>query len=91
MIVSTLVIHKSYNYWAFLALHIWMVIFWIVQFSLVANLAAIWSGPTCGYSYYTGYYCYRKRGLGLDKRDSTTYGAYFGALVAAAVFGAFEL
>jgi len=91
--VSTLFAHKLYNVWAHLALHMWMVVFWIVQFSLVANLAAIWNGPSCSYSPYYGYSCsYYKRDLsGLQKRDSTSYGAYFGALAAGAVFGAFEL
>jgi len=85
MLASSIFLHKLYNMWAFLALHIWMIIFWIVQFSLVANLAAIWASPSCSYSIYYGYYCSR-----YVKRDSTTFEAYWGALVAGSVFGAFE-
>lgn len=93
MLVSSLYVHKSYNYWAFLALHLWMLLFWLVQFSGVSRLAAIWGGYSCSYSYYWGYSCsFYKRDLGgLHRRDSVTYGSYFGTLVAAAVLGAFEL
>lgn len=92
MLVSSLYVHKSYNYWAFLALHLWMLLFWLVQFSGVSRLAAIWGGYSCSYSYYWGYSCsFYKRDLGgLHRRDSVTYGSYFGTLVAAAVLGAFE-
>jgi hypothetical protein len=94
MLVSSLYVHKAYNYWAFLALHIWMLLFWLIQFSGVARLAALWSGYSCYYSYYSGYSScswYFKRDLGgLHKRDSVTYGSFWGALIAAAVFGAFE-
>ncbi|ORY05264.1 hypothetical protein BCR34DRAFT_604552 [Clohesyomyces aquaticus] len=93
--VSTLFAHKAYNFWAFLALNIWMVIFWIVDLGLVANLAALWSAPSCGYTYgyyYDYYTCtYGKRDMSsLAKRDSTTYSAYRGALVAGALFGALQ-
>ncbi|KAF2467262.1 uncharacterized protein BDR25DRAFT_345026 [Lindgomyces ingoldianus] len=93
MIASQVFVHQAYNKWAFLALNIWMVIFWIVDLGVVANLAALWSSPSCGYSYYTDtYYCtYGKRDLSLlEKRDTTTYTAYRGALVAGALFGAVQ-
>jgi hypothetical protein len=71
-----------------------MLIFWIVDLGLVANLARIWHNPDCGYSYYyDSYTCYYgKRDLsGIGKRDTTTVGAYYGALVAGALFAAVQL
>lgn len=70
-----------------------MVIFWIVDMGLVANLARIWAGPQCSYSYGYGYYCsYGKRDLlPLGKREYTTVGNYYGALCAGAFFGAVQL
>ncbi|KAF2815537.1 uncharacterized protein BDZ99DRAFT_198134 [Mytilinidion resinicola] len=88
MVVATLAIPKAYNMWAFLALDIWMVIFWLIQFALVASLAAAFADAT-SWAYSYGYSYYWKRG-DLSKRDTTTYGAYYGALVAGAVFGAFN-
>lgn len=79
-----------------------MLIFWVVDLGLVANLARIWASPSCSvsYSYFYGYTssCYYKRGewggglegRGLEKRD-TTVGMYYGALAAGAVFGAVQL
>lgn len=82
-----------------------MLIFWVVDLGLVANLARIWaSASSCSvsYSYFYGYtsQCYYKRGglegrglvvgRGLEKRD-TTVGMYYGALAAGAVFGAVQL
>lgn len=80
-----------------LALHVWMVIFWIVDLGLVANLARIWGSASFSYysyGYCYGYYCtYVKRDLeNLGKREeTTTYNAYYGALAAGAVFAAVEL
>ena len=73
-----------------------MVIFWIVDMGLVANLAVWWSGAGCSYDYYWGYYScsYRKRGLDAVssmKRDTTTIEGYYGALAAGAFFGSVEL
>jgi len=92
MLVASTATPKAYNMWAFLALDIWMVIFWIVQFSLVANLAALWN-ISCSYDPFFGSSCtYGKRDLsGLEKRGVTTYRAYYGALAAGAFFGAVEL
>lgn len=92
MLVASIATPKAYNMWAFLALNIWMIVFWIVQFSLVANLASMWD-VSCRYVPFYGEYCtYGKRDLsGLEKRETTTYHAYYGALVAGALFGAAEL
>jgi len=86
MIVATLAIPKAYNMWAFLALDILMVIFWLIDFALVGSLAAAFAGGT--ESVYAYYYYWWKRDI--SKRDTTTYDAYYGALVAGAVFGAFN-
>ncbi|PVI06594.1 hypothetical protein DM02DRAFT_667473 [Periconia macrospinosa] len=95
---SQLVAHKLYQGVVALAFHVWMLIFWIVDLGLVADLASIWSSPSCytSYSYFYGYSsrCYYKRALeargALEKRD-TTVGAYYGALAAGAVFAAVQL
>jgi len=86
MIVATLATPKAYNMWAFLALDILMVIFWLIDFALVGSLAAAFSDANS--SVYSYYYYYWKRDI--SKRDTTTYDAYWGALVAGAVFGAFN-
>ncbi|CAI6335869.1 unnamed protein product [Periconia digitata] len=96
--VSQLFIHKLYQGVVALAFHIWMLIFWIVDLGLVANLASIWASPSCysSYSFYSGYSssCYYKRAeletRGLEKRD-TTVGAYYGSLAAGAVFAGVQL
>jgi hypothetical protein len=78
-----------------LGMHLLLVIFWIVDMGLVANLARIWAHPDyCYYSYYYGYICnsYVKRDLSsFMKRDTTTVKTYYGALAAGAFFGAVEL
>jgi hypothetical protein len=92
IIASSLFIHKLYNGYIVLGFHVWMIIFWIVDLGLVANLARIWGtydDYSYGYSYY--YYPYAKRDLShLAKRDTTTYKAYYGALAAGAFFAAVE-
>ncbi|KAF2007467.1 hypothetical protein P154DRAFT_529080 [Amniculicola lignicola CBS 123094] len=89
-----------YNKFIWLGLHLLMLIFWIVDLGLVANLARIWAGAGCGYSYYYGYYCsygwkrsvdyYEMGSSGLVKREDTTVGAYYGALAAGAFFAAMQ-
>lgn len=77
-----------------LALHLLMVIFWIVDMGLVADLARSWASPQCVYSYYwdTSYCNYGKGALANSKREeTTTIGAYYGALAAGAFFGSVEL
>jgi hypothetical protein len=58
----------------------------------VANLARIWGtyDDFGGYTYSCYYYCYSKRDL-TKREDTTTYGAYYGALAAGAFFAAVEL
>jgi len=91
LVASQLFVHKLYNVYVAMALHVWLLVFWVVDLGLVANLARMWGdGQRCYYSgYYSGYYCYYKRDLA--KRDDTTYGAYYGALAAGAVFAAVQL
>ena len=49
LIVSQTLIPKMYNLYVSLALHVWLLIFWLVDLGLVANLAAMWG---------RGDYCY---------------------------------
>ncbi|KAJ4286226.1 hypothetical protein N0V90_013260 [Kalmusia sp. IMI 367209] len=91
LIASQLFLHKMYNIYVAVALHVWLLIFWIVDLGLVANLARMWGdGERCYYTSYYGYTCYYKRDLG-KREDTTTYAAYHGALAAGAVFAAVEL
>jgi hypothetical protein len=89
---TTLLLHKLYNAYIVLGLHGLMLLFWIVDLGLVANLAHIWSdadycyGGYCATYYYYGYY---KRGLG--KRDTTPVTHYYGALVTGAILAAIQL
>jgi hypothetical protein len=95
LLAANLTLHKLYNVWIVFAFHLWMLLFWIVDLGLHANLARIWSGDySYGYDYYyTSYYGYRKRDVVvLSKReDTTTYEAYHGALAAGATFAGVEL
>jgi len=91
VICSTLFLQNLYNGFVVLGLHILMVIFWVTELGLVANLARIWSS-SYGYSYSYGYdydwdWSY-KRSLGKRAEEGTTYEAYRGALIAGALFGA---
>lgn len=94
LLVSQLVLHSLYNVYAALILHLWMLLFWIVDLGLVANLARLWSGDGYYYSFdYSSidYSTFIKRDVVLAKREeSTTVQAYYGALAAGAVFAAVE-
>ncbi|OAG10744.1 uncharacterized protein CC84DRAFT_1161604 [Paraphaeosphaeria sporulosa] len=92
MIVSQTILPKMYNVYVALAVHVWLLIFWLVDLGLVANLAAMWGRGD--YCFTTSYgfgstYCYTKRDL--IKRDYTTFGAYYGVLTAGAIFAAIQL
>lgn len=53
LIVSQTILPKMYNVYIALAVHIWLLIFWVVDLGLVANLAAMWGrGDYCFTSYY---------------------------------------
>jgi hypothetical protein len=92
IIGATLWLQALYNAYVVLALHILMVIFWIADLGLVANLARLWSDSGYYYDYYYTYYDYDYWKRSLQKRDGmTTVGAYRGALIAGALFGAVQL
>lgn len=88
VISATLYLQKLYNGYVVLALHILMIIFWITDLGLVANLARIWSDPDYSYTYYyDSYYGYDYYKRDLTKREeTTTVEAYKGALIAGALF-----
>lgn len=91
IIGATLWLQALYNAYVVLALHILMVIFWITDLGLVANLAALWSDSSYYYDYYYTYYdWYWKRGL-TKRAEVTTVETYRGALIAGALFGAVQL
>ncbi|KAF2625871.1 hypothetical protein BU25DRAFT_492428 [Macroventuria anomochaeta] len=79
MIVSRKFLAKFDNTWVSLGLHAWMLVFWIVNLGLTANLAHEWH-PQCSYTSESGKICSSY----VVKRD-TTFHTYFGALVASAV------
>lgn len=70
-----------------------MLLFWIVDLGLVANLARLWSGDGyyLSYGYAIDYSSFIKRNALAKRAESTTYQAYYGALAAGAVFAAVEL
>lgn len=85
---TSIFLHKLYHPFIVLGLHSLMLLFWIVDLGLVANLAHLWSSPTYCYGYYCNYnyYWYKKRDV-----DYTTVQGYYGALVAGAIIAAIEL
>jgi hypothetical protein len=93
LLVSQLFLHQIYNMYVALGAHALMLLFWIVDLGLVANLARIWGGSTCVYYYGYGYSCdySYSYSYSYSKRDEyTTVGAYRGALIAGALFAAIE-
>ncbi|KAF2440359.1 hypothetical protein P171DRAFT_489077 [Karstenula rhodostoma CBS 690.94] len=93
LIASQTIFPKMYNVYIALAVHVWLLIFWVVDLGLVANLAAMWGRGD--YCFTTSYgfgstYCYLKRDL-IKRDDYTTFGAYYGVLTAGAVFAAVQL
>jgi hypothetical protein len=97
LIAAQTFLHNMYNVYIALAVHAWLLLFWVIDLGLVANLAAMWgNGDRCFTTSYGwgGTYCYTKRDLAhVAKRDYgyTTYAAYYGALAAGAVFAAVQL
>lgn len=77
---------KLYNKWAFLALDIFAVIMWLINFSLLAALASYWTDA----SYYNYYYYYYNKKRSLEKRV-VTVGEYYGALAGSSGIAAIEL
>ncbi|KAI1374332.1 hypothetical protein F4677DRAFT_176658 [Hypoxylon crocopeplum] len=73
---------KAYNYWAVLGLDIFLVIFWLISFAILAAQVAAAFALYAEYSDYYDYY-------GITNYDTaiTTYGA---CLAAAAGLGGFE-
>ncbi|KAJ8105011.1 hypothetical protein OPT61_g10438 [Boeremia exigua] len=79
MIASKTVLAKFDNIWVSMGLHAWMLVFWIANLGLTANLAKEWS-PQCSYAEETDKIC----STYVTKRD-TTFRTYYGALIASAV------
>jgi hypothetical protein len=84
MIASRTFASKYNNIYVSMGLHAWMLVFWIVNLGLVANLAQQWN-PQCSYTKESGQIC-----SSYAKRD-TTFRTYFGALVAGAVLAGLEV
>lgn len=82
----------AYNFWAVLGVDIFLVIFWLISFSLLAaEVAAVQIVSYDSCEYYD-YYCYKaKRSEELMKRYATTdVVTYRNALAAAAGLGGLE-
>lgn len=53
LIGSQTFVPKLYNVFVALAAHVWLLIFWVIDLGLVANLAAMWGrGDYCYTTYY---------------------------------------
>lgn len=83
-----------YNYWAILGLDIIAVILWAVSFPILAAQIANSVIYDTGYSYdpyYGDYYYKNKRGMGNQKRATTTWETYRNTMFATAALGGVEL
>ncbi|KAH6900017.1 hypothetical protein B0T10DRAFT_393579 [Thelonectria olida] len=74
MVIAHTCTPQAYNYWAVLALDIFLVVFWLISFAILAAQTAIYFAA--GSSYCDWYSCY----------DDTLYGAalVYGSIMAAA-------
>ncbi len=79
MIASKTILSKFGNIWVSIGLHAWMLVFWIANLGLTANLAMEWS-PQCSYDEESDKIC----STYVSKRD-TTFRTYYGALIGSAV------
>ncbi|KAF1913775.1 hypothetical protein BDU57DRAFT_580286 [Ampelomyces quisqualis] len=73
------------------AYHVWMLMFWIIDLGLAANLVKLWTSPECDYNSEQGYPC-----VPLEKRAHKgvvlrSYNTYHGTLVAGALLAGFEV
>jgi hypothetical protein len=68
-----------------------MLIFWIIDLGLSANLVKLWASPECEYDSTKGYLCvpFEKRGLG--GMELHVYNTYHGVIVAGAVLAGVQL
>jgi hypothetical protein len=68
-----------------------MLVFWLIDMSVIAYLAKVWQSPECISDLRNQYMCapYIKRNTG--GRRTTSFNAYYGALVAGALLAASEL
>ncbi|KAF3051633.1 hypothetical protein E8E11_008655 [Didymella keratinophila] len=79
LLASHTFLSKFDNVWIALGLHAWMLVFWIVDLGLTADLTREWS-PQCSYTPEAGKIC----STYVTKRD-TTFKTYYGALIASSV------
>ncbi|KAI2467096.1 hypothetical protein F4781DRAFT_433749 [Annulohypoxylon bovei var. microspora] len=74
---------KAYNYWAILSLDIFLVIFWLISFALLAAQVA------AGFALYHEYSDFYEEYYGVST-DNTAYAVYGACLAAAAGLGGLE-
>lgn len=79
LLASRTFLSKFDNVWIALGLHAWMLVFWIVDLGLTADLTREWS-PQCSYTPEAGKIC----STYVTKRD-TTFKTYYGVLIASSV------
>lgn len=83
-----------YGHYACILLQFCMFASSIIILGLLASLTEYWQQPECTFSFRLGYRCspYEKRKLRTqNKRDTTSYITYSGALIAGSVLSSFEL
>jgi hypothetical protein len=68
-----------------------MLIFWVIDLGLAANLVKLWTSPACDYNSEQGYLCVPLEKRVLEGMELHTYNTYHGGLVAGAVLAGFEL
>lgn len=79
MIASKTFLARFDNISVSMGLHVWMLVFWIANLSVTADLAKEWS-PQCSFDEESDKIC----STYITKRD-TTFRTYYGALIASAV------
>jgi hypothetical protein len=68
-----------------------MIIFWIIDLGLMANLVKLWTNPECDYDSKERYLCVPIEKRHLDGIELQAYSTYHGVFVAGAVLAGFEL
>jgi hypothetical protein len=68
-----------------------MLVFWLIDLSLLAYLAKTWQNPECPYNLRVRYMCEPFKKWVIDEKRATSLNTYYGALVAGALLAASEL
>jgi hypothetical protein len=94
LIVLQCCFKRFYSPYTASAYHIWMLVFWLIDLSLIAHLAQLWQNPECTYDIRYKYMCVpylRRDDNNRGGHRRTSFSTYYAALVAGALLAASEL